>query len=85
MTLCLDGHCLIIATSTGMTCTGFPGPGAEASLIANPMQEFIEPDDKENVDKMFEHFLQKHPKHYVNRVDRTEHNYRKDVFRQNLR
>ena len=68
-----------------MVCTGFPGPGEEASIIANPMQEFIEPHGREKVHKVFEHFLAKHPKDYANRVDKSEHNHRRDVFRQNLR
>ena len=68
-----------------MVCTGFPGPGAQAALIANPMQEFIEPDGKERVDEAFEEFLGKHPKDYANHVDRTEHGHRRDIFRQNLR
>ena len=55
------------------------------SLLANPMQEFIEPHGKEKVHELFEHFLIKHPKKYANMVDRREHNQRRDIFRQNLR
>ena len=69
----------------GMTCTGFPGPGSMSSLLANPMQEFIEPNGQERVHEMFEHFLLKFPKRYANTVDRKEHNQRRDIFRQNLR
>ena len=70
---------------TGLTCKGFPGPGIESSLVANPMQEFIEPNGWEKVHEIFEHFLKLHPKEYSNRVDRKEHDQRRDVFRQNLR
>ena len=69
----------------GMTCAGFPGPGSMSSLLANPMQEFIEPNGQERVHEMFEHFLLKFPKRYANTVDRKEHNQRRDIFRQNLR
>ena len=69
----------------GMTCTGFPGPGSMSNLLANPMQEFIEPNGQERVHEMFEHFLLKFPKRYANTVDRKEHNQRRDIFRQNLR
>ncbi|KAL9979919.1 hypothetical protein ACROYT_G008438 [Oculina patagonica] len=68
-----------------MTCKGFPGPGVMSKLLANPMQEFIEPDGQEKVHELFEHFLIKHPKKYANMVDRKEHNQRRDIFRQNLR
>lgn len=69
----------------GMTCKGFPGPGVMSSLLANPMQEFIEPHGQEKVHELFEHFLIKHPKKYANMVDKKEHNQRRDIFRQNLR
>lgn len=69
----------------GMTCKGFPGPGVMSSLLANPMQEFIEPHGQEKVHEVFEHFLIKHPKKYANMVDKKEHNQRRDIFRQNLR
>ena len=68
-----------------MTCKGFPGPGAMSSLLANPMQEFVEPNGQETVHELFEHFLIKHPKEYANTVDKIEHNQRRDIFRQNLR
>ena len=76
---------LFIYFILGMTCTGFPGPGSMSSLLANPMEEFIEPNGPERVHEMFEHFLLKFPKRYANTVDRKEHNQRRDIFRQNLR
>ena len=68
-----------------MACTGFPGPGAEAKILANPMQEFIEPNGREVIHDVFEHFLSKYPKDYVNHVDKTEYSQRRELFRQNLR
>ena len=85
----LSTHCSTLrcccCCCLGMKCTGFPGPGAMTSLLANPMQEFIESDGHEKVHEMFEHFLLKFPKKYANTVDTKEHNHRRDVFRQNLR
>jgi len=65
-----------------MVCTGFPGPGAQDVILANPMQEFIKPEGGKVVHDMFDHFLKKHPKKYGTEV---EHSHRRDVFRQNLR
>lgn len=82
--------CLIVVLNcflvqSGMTCRDFPGPGAMTSLLANPMQEFVEPYRHEKVHELFEHFLIKHPKKYANTVEREEHHRRRDIFRQNLR
>ena len=76
---------LLFFVYLGLACKGFPGPGAMSSLLANPMQEFIEPYGHEKVHELFEHFLIKHPKKYANMVEREEHNQRRDIFRQNLR
>ena len=81
----LNSDFVIFLFLLDITCKGFPGPGIMSSLIANPMQEFIEPRGQETVHELFEHFLIKHPKKYANTVDRKEHNERRDIFRQNLR
>lgn len=65
-----------------MVCTGFPGPGVQDAILANPMQEFIEPEGSEVIHGIFEHFLTKHPKEYN---DNAEHEHRQNLFRQNLR
>lgn len=46
------------------------------------MQEFVHPTSNEHIDNEFGRFLGKHKKSYK---DNHEHDYRKDVFRQNLR
>ena len=76
---------VLFLVGLGMTCKGFPGPGVMSSLLANPMQEFVEPHGQEKVHELFEHFLIKHPRKYANMVDKKEHNQRRDIFRQNLR
>ncbi|XP_031549819.1 digestive cysteine proteinase 2-like [Actinia tenebrosa] len=66
----------------GMVCTGFPGPGDEATIIANPMQEFIEPEGRNIMHSVFDNFLKNHPKDYA---DKREYHHRRETFRQNLR
>lgn len=65
-----------------MVCTGFPGPGDEAAIIANPMQEFVEPEGRNIMHSVFDNFLKKHPKDYA---DKQEYHHRRETFRQNLR
>ncbi|ALC43483.1 26-29-p [Drosophila busckii] len=64
-----------------LTCMGFPGPGSGHFATLNPMKEFISGSD-EHVDKEFHHFKRKHGKDYPSD---NEHEYRKNIFRQNLR
>lgn len=70
--------------SPGLKCAGFPGPGHEGSILANPMQEFIHPTNDEHVHKMFDDFTNKFGKDYINK-DATEFNKRKNNFRHNVR
>ncbi len=64
-----------------MKCGGFPGPGVQHVVSANPMREFIHKDDS-HVHLHFESFKDEHDKEYE---DHTEHTLRKNVFKQNLR
>ncbi|XP_043647752.1 digestive cysteine proteinase 1 [Drosophila teissieri] len=64
-----------------LQCVGFPGPGTGHYATFNPMQEFISGTD-EHVDKAFHHFKRKHGVAYPSE---TEHEHRKNIFRQNLR
>jgi len=65
-----------------MVCVGFPGPGKGHHATFNPMQEFIHPVANEHVDHAFHNFKHRHDVKYRNK---HEHEYRKDIFRQNLR
>ncbi|KAK7100164.1 digestive cysteine proteinase 1-like [Littorina saxatilis] len=64
-----------------ITCSGFPGPGAEHRITLNPMHEFIHRDDS-HTDILFKRFKNAHGKVYDSDA---EHQNRQHVFRQNLR
>lgn len=63
-------------------CVGFPGPGSGTVATFNPMREFVHPHYTEHVDDEFHRFINKHGKVYDQNV---EHQFRKEIFRQNLR
>lgn len=65
-----------------MVCVGFPGPGKGHYATFNPMKEFIHPTKDHHVEMEFNRFKGKHGARYMND---TEHEYRKNIFRQNLR
>lgn len=70
----------------GTKCVGFPGPGAEHSLLANPMAQYV-PSEPSAVDdthqRLFEHFTSKHGREYS--PGSHEHERRKTNFVHNLR
>lgn len=72
----------VFEIETDLTCTSFPGPGKGHYVTFNPMQEFVHPVKTDHVDYEFIRFTGKHRILYENE---TEHEHRKDVFRQNLR
>lgn len=61
-----------------MKCQGFPGPGYEARIIANPMKEFIHPVDHSHLHQMYTDFVSKYQK-----TDVGDH--KKHIFKHNLR
>jgi len=61
-----------------MKCQGFPGPGHEARIVANPMKEFIYPEDHSHLHKMYSDFVKQYSKNEVG-----EH--KKHTFKHNLR
>lgn len=65
----------------GLSCRDFPGPGVQDMISMNPMREFIQNDD-DHIHEQFEDFKTKHSKTYQ---DDTEHERRKNIFRQNNR
>ena len=67
----------------GMHCHGFPGPGAESAVFANPMRDYFGPKDEDRVHHVFKDFLKQHPKDYAH--DEIAFERRKGHFRQNLR
>ncbi|KAF8787469.1 digestive cysteine proteinase 1-like [Argiope bruennichi] len=66
---------------TSIECGNFPGPGVERMVFNNPMIEFINNEDT-HVHESFEDFKEKHGKSYS---DPTEHESRKNIYRQNYR
>ena len=67
-----------------MTCHGFPGPGAESAVMANPMRDYFGPENEDRIHHVFKDFLKQHPKNYTHH-DQKEFEDRKTHFRQNLR
>ncbi|GIY09924.1 counting factor associated protein D [Caerostris extrusa] len=67
--------------SSGLECGGFPGPGVEEMVLNNPMMEFINNEDR-HVHDSFEDFKTKHGKNYP---DPSEHENRRNIYRQNYR
>ena len=65
-----------------MTCHGFPGPGAESVVMANPMRDYFGPENEDRIHHVFKDYLKQYPKDYA---DSFEFEVRKGHFRQNLR
>lgn len=63
---------------TDMKCSGFPGPGHEARIVANPMKEFIYPEDHSHLHQMYSDFVKKFSKQNVGEE-------KKHTFKHNLR
>lgn len=61
-----------------MKCQGFPGPGEEARIVANPMKEFVYPEDHSHLHKMYTDFVHQYSKKDVG--DEKKH-----TFKHNLR
>uniref|UniRef100_A0A672Z4K2 Digestive cysteine proteinase 1-like n=1 Tax=Sphaeramia orbicularis TaxID=375764 RepID=A0A672Z4K2_9TELE len=66
----------------GMTCGGFPGPGVEHHILANPMKELIHTTAVGHSQQIFNHFKEKHQRRYG---DEKEHEEREQAFLHNLR
>ncbi|GFQ73482.1 counting factor associated protein D [Trichonephila clavata] len=67
--------------STTLECGSFPGPGVEVIVLNNPMMEFVNNEDR-HIHESFEDFKTKHEKTYP---DSTEHENRRNIYRQNYR
>lgn len=66
----------------GMTCGGFPGPGVEHHILANPMKELIHTTAAGHTQHIFNHFKEKFQRQYT---DQREHEEREHAFVNNLR
>lgn len=66
----------------GMTCEGFPGPGVEHHMLANPMNDLIHTSASGHSQHIFGHFKEKFQRRYE---DDKEHELRQQAFIHNLR
>ncbi|KAJ3609791.1 hypothetical protein NHX12_024301 [Muraenolepis orangiensis] len=73
----------VFSLPEGMTCGGFPGPGVEHHLLANPMKDLIRAGSEPgHAHRMFGHFKEKFQRRYG---DEREHRKREHAFVHNLR
>lgn len=68
--------------SSGMACGGFPGPGVEHHVVANPMKDLIHTSASGHSQRVFDHFRDKFQRQYV---DHVEHETRQRAFLHNMR
>lgn len=68
--------------SSGLTCGGFPGPGVEHHIVANPMKDLIHTSESGHSQRVFDHFKDKFQRQYE---DPVEHERRQLAFLHNLR
>ncbi|XP_069479013.1 digestive cysteine proteinase 2-like [Ambystoma mexicanum] len=67
----------------GLKCEGFPGPGLEHHILANPMQDFFDRNDgSDRVHRLFNHYADQYGKEY-GKEEELEH--RKRTFTHNMR
>nr|XP_057902888.1 digestive cysteine proteinase 1 [Doryrhamphus excisus] len=66
----------------GMSCGGFPGPGVEHHMLANPMKDLIHSASSGHSQRIFAHFQDKFQRRYS---DEREHEEREHAFVHNLR
>ncbi|XP_034401177.1 digestive cysteine proteinase 1-like [Cyclopterus lumpus] len=71
----------VFSLPEGMSCGGFPGPGVEHHMLANPMKDLIHTSASGQSQRMFNHFKDK----FHRRYDEREHEKRENAFVHNLR
>ncbi|XP_019731833.1 digestive cysteine proteinase 2 [Hippocampus comes] len=72
----------VFSLPEGMSCGGFPGPGVEHHLLANPMKDLIHTSSWGHSQRIFDHFKDKFQRQYS---DQREHEEREHAFLHNLR
>ncbi|CAJ1083734.1 digestive cysteine proteinase 1 [Xyrichtys novacula] len=72
----------VFSLPEGMTCGGFPGPGVEHHMLANPMKDLIHTTAPGHPQRIFNQFKDKFQRQYS---DETEHEKREHAFLHNLR
>lgn len=67
----------------GLKCEGFPGPGLEHRILANPMQDYFNQyEEADRAHQLFSHYTEKYGKEY-GMEEELEH--RKQTFTHNMR
>ncbi|TNN54859.1 Digestive cysteine proteinase 2 [Liparis tanakae] len=72
----------VFSLPEGMGCEGFPGPGVEHHMLANPMKDLIHTTAAGHSQRIFDHFKDKFQRRYG---DEREHEKREQAFVHNLR
>ncbi|KAI3358407.1 hypothetical protein L3Q82_014831 [Scortum barcoo] len=72
----------VFSLPEGMSCGGFPGPGVEHHMLANPMKDLVHTSASGHSQRMFHHFKDKFQRQYS---DEREHEKREHAFVHNLR
>ncbi|XP_067867859.1 digestive cysteine proteinase 2-like isoform X1 [Heterodontus francisci] len=67
----------------GLSCEGFPGPGVEHRILANPIQDLVTTDKEDRAYHLFQHFKEKFKRDYG--IDDEEHDLRRTIFTRNMR
>lgn len=72
----------VFSLPDGMSCGGFPGPGVEHHMLANPMKDLMRTSSSVHAERVFDHFRDKFERQYA---DQREHEKREHAFVHNLR
>lgn len=72
----------LFSSPPGMSCGGFPGPGVEHHMLANPMKDLVHTSASGHSERIFNHFKDKFQRQYD---DEREHEKRGYAFVHNLR
>ncbi|KAM8840603.1 digestive cysteine proteinase 2 [Spinachia spinachia] len=72
----------VFSLPEGMSCGGFPGPGVEHHMLANPMKDLLHTSASGHSQRIFSHFKDKFQRQYSGE---REHEERAQAFVHNLR
>ncbi|XP_072884398.1 digestive cysteine proteinase 2-like [Hemitrygon akajei] len=67
----------------GLSCEGFPGPGVEHRILANPIEDLVSTDTEDRTHHFFKHYKERFAREYEE--DGVEHELRRTTFTHNMR
>ncbi|XP_069751195.1 digestive cysteine proteinase 1 [Narcine bancroftii] len=73
----------IFKVPKGMTCEGFPGPGVEHRVLANPIEDLVSMDKNNRTWHVFWYYKEKFGREYEE--GDVEHEFRRTTFTHNMR